>query len=249
MNNNNWYIIPNFLFNYKEHLKVFELFLNNKYKILIKKDIVDFNKLDINIQEEIIEENFYLYINKILYFESKKVEQEIEISIRNNLFKKYGNKNNLDIDNQKDILLEKFFYNFSNIDKDTLYNIKLIITEKLNTSNFKSNIFKNIQDISFKTIFYHMENKNAKFAWYEIKNKEELIKEFNIDYNIILTKDLTNFYNFDYYFNFIEEEQFILAINDNKGDFKNLYVPLIKEIFNCKYDIFLFKNSHKLENL
>ncbi|CAM4484379.1 MAG: hypothetical protein E7L01_05055 [Paenibacillus macerans] len=229
---NNWFIISDFPFNPDFHYEIFQLLLNNDSKILLRKDNVEFEDMDEDVQAEIVEENFKQYVDGVLHFNSKKVKDDLDNEIKKLLIK------------SDDILLGSGIYHElfnSTVDEETLCKIKLLITEKINQSHelgtfFRKEAlrFRDIEDKSFRII----EDRKKNFDWYEISQGElhhALVSEGL--YNIIITNDIENFNDFKYYLNFIEDEEFILAIKDNIGDFEQEIVPKINRVFSNRFEI------------
>ncbi|RRJ65499.1 hypothetical protein EHV15_23205 [Paenibacillus oralis] len=227
-----WFIISDFPFNPKFHYEIFQLLLNNHSKILLRKDSVEFEEMDEDVQAEIVEENFSQYVDDVLHFNSKKVKDDLDNEIKKLLIK------------SDDTLSESRSYPElfnSTVDDETLNKVKLLITEKINQSYEIGTIFRK-EALRFRDIedrsFLIVEDKKKKFDWYEISHDElhhALVSEGL--YNIIITNDIKNFNNYKYYLNFVEDEEFILAIKDNTGNFEQEIVPKIKQVFSNRFEI------------
>lgn len=230
--NNNWFTISDFPFNPNFHYELFQLFMDGSSKLLLRKDSMEFEDLDEDAQAEIIEDNFKLYMEEILHFNFNETKQILDKEIKKSLV-------------ESDVILSESgrLHDLLNCldDDETLYSIKGLITEKINGSDKMGTVFqkealrfRNIEDSSFQV----NEDEKQYFDWYEV-SQNKLYQALNSQglYNIIITKDMDNFENYNYYVNYVEGEEFILAISDNIGNFKEEIVPKIREAFPNKFEI------------
>lgn len=253
---NNWYVIPDFSFgNIEDHVEIFNLLKYNDRKIAFRKDNVDFNSMDDEWQKEIIEDNFDNYLSSILYIGSETKEQKIKESIKEIFIERYGETlENREIINEESVSLKQLLNVFSDIDVGILDRIKMVISDILNSDTELSSIynkerliFTTTSNCSFENAYINndLEEEIEIHEWYEIKNEDELRKviENNTLYNAIITNNTNDFKKFSYYFNFIENIKFVLAINDTIGDSKDIIKAHFLKKNKNDYEILSYSKS------
>lgn len=222
---NNWYLIIDFPFsNTKEHYNIIEILMDKNSKVLFMKDKLFFHESDKDFQEETIEEYFSFYMeDSIGKYEKDCVDYEIKILLYNEYGKNmFGTRENI-----KESLLSRLKNKTLILDGKILDRIKRLIALTLYSIWEKNSVYKKgklrfveKEDVSFNNYMGNRIGETTKEdrSWYEMNDKDmllEAIQESNL-YNAIITKDISNFMNYDYYLNMIEDSIFVLGIYDNK---------------------------------
>jgi len=225
-----WYSIEHFNYYIGDHIKLLDLLSISCTYTLFRKDYVDFNDIDVEIQKETIEDTFESYLEKGLY-----INEELEEKIQNSIISNVGH-----------VLFPKTIDFIDSLNRaievvsiEDLWKIKKTMTEIIYdhslTNDFpaESLAFKKIKDLSLR----FSDDPGIKpnyFDWYDFserqKRNETLKKTFSY-YNIILTNDLNVFENFTYFVEFYEDSILNLCFNLNENTDK--IIKLIKDEFNC----------------
>jgi len=223
-----WYTIKNFSYNIEEHIKLLDLLNPNCTNTLFRKDVIDFNDLDANIQKEIIEEDFNNYLSGVLFIETDELKEKI----KNEIISIAGH----------DLFpgASDFLYCLNKavevITIEDLWKVKKTIAKIYSDNGFseESIVFKGIKDLSLRFI-NNFENEPRYFDWYDFSVKEKRnskLKDTHHYYNIILTNDTNVFENFIFYIEFYEDS--ILNLNLNFYENRDEIIKLINRNFNCQ---------------
>ena len=226
-----WDVIKNFAPNVDEHIKLIKALSQEKTVYFVRKEYLEFEELDEEQKYEIIEDNYELFKEGILGVD-ENIKKEIEIRVIEEL----KQIPDLQINKTQDLsyaleLIEKK----ESADK-VINNIKKIIMDEILEEKQGSSLL-NMGNYAFKTEhneshkYYsssgELENESKYFEWYKIEKIQELerfIEENNFNYNIMVTQDNNSDIQYEYYINYYEGEEFILAVRDNIGNFGNIFV-------------------------
>lgn len=237
-----WIIIENFpLGNVEEHIKLFEMLSNKDTVFLVRKEFLKFEELEKDEKNEIIDENYNLFKEGLLYFKTEDVKKEVEEQIFSTM-KQFSKIKMQEIDNSISGMLEILE---KSKEIKLIEEIKRIITYTIEKDREKrggllSNNFvyrtKENQSHKYNASNGIMENECKDFEWYKISNISKLkqfIEENTNNYNIIVTQNNREYKQYSYYLNYYEGNKFILAVQDKEGDFCKKF----HRIFMEKYHI------------
>lgn len=231
-----WNVVENFVPIVDEHIKLIKALSQDKTVFFVRKESIDFEELEEKEKSEIIEENYELFKEGILWFDNENTQKMIEIKI-------------VEIINQiEGLQIDKVHKNISSILEaiekneyiEYLEQIKKIIMDSILEHN-KSKSLLHLNNYAFKTEnneshkYYNsngeLENDRKYFEWYKINNIQEIksfIEDNNFNYNIIMTQSDNFDMQYEYYINYYEGTEYILAVRDNKGNFSDIFANTFK---------------------
>lgn len=237
----NWIVIEKFAQNVDEHIKLFRALSCKKTKFFVRKEILEFEELDDDEKDDILEENYELFKEGILWFDNEDIKRRIEKKVFEIVKKMQILKNEKSIYDIVDFWkkLEK------SENAKYLEEIKALITSEIIKDKAKVSMlchdnyaFKTKKNESYKYYISEgkLENETEYFKWYKmntVKDVEKFIEQNLFNYNIILSQGDGSDIQGEYYINYYEGVNNILAIKDNKGDFCDVF----KSVFMEKYVI------------
>ena len=265
MLDNNWFIIDGFIFN---DVLTIENILNafmdsDKKRILFP--VYFFNPDDWDFLEwtseytkdDAISEEFENFKHGL---DSSLDYNKISDGIKSLLYKEYSRLYKTWDESVKEDLYRKFLNDeIDFFDEEFIYSVKEFIAkeaskprkESINFINERK-VLENNVNVSYKQNRCREDNPQSeperefKYVWYEPKSKEDLfnvLEECSLFASWIITEDIENFDKYLYEFEYFEQSDFVLAINDRVGDFESRILPKIQE-FLSKENIVLTEKEY-----
>jgi len=215
-----WYLISDFPFGYIEaHLQVLDLLSDQDSKFFVREDVVSFDSLDEEGQQEELNDTFEIYKAHLFHDYNHCFYSKTEQDILSILADESIEIDKIDFQNN--------FYNnlkliFEDLNPELQDKIKRCVKENVKQATAKPEKYYNFVERSLSYRYLSSDgilDTAGPFKWFEVKDREELKQALLEDrlYNVIITTDSVNFNNYSYYINFLEEEKMVLAIHDNKN--------------------------------
>lgn len=250
---NNWYFIDGFLFNdYLPIINILNAFLDSPKKRILFPfyffSLDDFKEQPddtLCTLDDLINNSFELFI-EIAEPSSHTIIHNGDMiidKVMNMLSIEYTRVTNETCSEsiRKDLLERLLKDDLDLFDKSYIYSIKEFISSEINKTNDKLKRFieerkvcENTIDASYR--HYSMAEggysiRSLNYVWYEPKSKDELLEIINNEHGFIecvITEDICDFNNYLYAFEYLEQNDFVFAVNDRVGNFESIYVPKIK---------------------
>lgn len=236
-----WNVVENFAPNVDEHIKLIKALSQDETVFFVRKESIEFEELEESEKCEIIEENYELFKEEILWFDNENTKKIIEIRIVEMVEQIEGLQIDKVHNNISSILevIEKNEY------IEYLEQIKKIIMNSILEEHKQRKSLLHLDNYAFRTEnneshkYYNsngeLENERKYFEWYKINNIQEMksfIEENNFNYNIIVAQSNNFDMQYEYYINYYEGTEYILAVKDNKGNFSNIFANTFKERYS-----------------
>ncbi|MBR4084278.1 MAG: hypothetical protein IKK33_08370 [Lachnospiraceae bacterium] len=218
-----WIVIEGFIPDLEEHIKLLDGLISKKTIVLVRKEYLEFEELEEAEKCEIIEEDYELFKEGLLWFPSHECREILErkiCEITQQIPELSVENNNIRIDF---ILtkLEEYGYNEQlQILKEIIVRGIVDYTKSKSVLNSKNHALITELNESYKYFESNgmLEGEQDYYEWYQVEHSEELkkyIQENHFCYNIMLIEnDVCK-----YYVNYYEGEDYVLAVRDNTGDF------------------------------
>ena len=232
-----WNVVENFVPNVDEHIKLIKALSQDETVFFVRKENIEFEELEESKKCEIIEENYELFKEGILWFNDENTKKIIEIRIVEMVEQIEGlqiDKVHNNISNILDVLEKNEYVEY-------LDQIKKIIMNSILEEHKQRRSLLHLDNYAFKTEnneshkYYNsngeLESERKYFEWYKINNIQEVksfIEENNFNYNIIVAQSNNFYMQYEYYINYYEGTEYILAVKDNKGNFNSIFAKTFK---------------------
>jgi len=244
-----WYFIEGF--RRKDEKSIFDIlkcFTITGNKLLFKHYFFKLEDLDNEVRSEIIEQNFSSFCSNVILYNNKENRKKTENIIKEMLYENLKDLykfNESDENIIKNMLFEKLCLGeLQGINCELLSNIKEIVAKSISeeyvpdVDDFINEriVFKNSISVSYEDIELE---KPLQYVWYLPKNDDEIIKAIEIEdfLECVVTKNFEDFSEYLYAFEFFEQTDYVLAINDRVGDFEQNIMPKLNTIVRGKYKI------------
>ena len=243
MNHNKWYVSSGYNRDEVDIVVKIIKTLGESHTILIGQPFYYLSELTENMLEASMDIFFDTYIQNLLYMGHITDMNEFERRMRNVFLRKYGNNEaNVDFINNGNFSIQKMLEKFSDIDEETLYELKYTLMKNLNNTSdiietrFSEDKvrFRKVHDMSLSHR-HKLDGQEFRvdpyvetiYTWLELSTEEnirekgitfwELIYGHYTDLHLIITDDLSEISNFRYYINtfWLSESGITVAVNDN----------------------------------
>lgn len=214
---NNWYFIDNFdLRDDNLKYRVLKSFKSKNSRIVLQHYFFNHDDFSEDEQKEIIEEDFEYFceMGYSSYTIDKNTTDKI-ISI--------AQDSNMVLE-QKSII--EIINNNLGLEENKLMQIKRLISKVINNKDYLENNdfinrLKNFENYEYVGYRGRLSN-NAKYTWYCPETEDEFMRGLKIEGFLIgiVTNDHVNFNNYEYAFEFFEQNNGVLAINDRFDKFE-----------------------------
>lgn len=234
-----WIIIEGFLESIDKHMNLFKALVQEKSFFLVRKEWIEFEELEEKDRNDIIEENYDLFKNGLLYFETEDLKKSIIYDIFEIIKEVEEISTNISVENVKNILEfleEKTYTEYLNKIKNLI--MFEILRQKKSASYLNSCTCKTTKNMSHKFLYSKgiLESECKYFEWYKIDSINELkkfVEDNFFNYNICITTNNSIESEYKYYINYYEDEKCIMAVKDYNGDFLSIF----KKLFKNKYKL------------
>ena len=224
-----WNVIKNFAPNVDGHIKLIKALSHENTVFYVRKENLEFEELDEKQKNEIMEENYELFKEGLLFFHDENMEDIIKLRIIERL-KQIRKFANITYENLNCIfkLVEEEYMQCKSWIKEAIMDVVLEEQKKSSFLNQDNYAFKTEYNESYKYYISKgkLENEKKYFEWHKIEDTKELktfIEENLFNYNIILTQNSNYDIQYEYYINYYEGAEYILAVKDYKGNFNYIF--------------------------